>query len=61
MCGYAACIAAQLGANIVKVKLPSAYLEQKTAKKIYDCLEEAPLLRKTACGRIIAVLTAASV
>ncbi|HXD89890.1 MAG TPA: class I fructose-bisphosphate aldolase [Candidatus Binataceae bacterium] len=32
---YAAQIAAQLGANIVKVKLPSAHLEQAEAKKVY--------------------------
>jgi fructose-bisphosphate aldolase, class I len=33
---YAAQIAAQLGANIVKVKLPSAHLEQPDAKKAYE-------------------------
>jgi class I fructose-bisphosphate aldolase len=33
---YAAHIAAQLGAHIVKVKLPSAHLEQAPAKKVYD-------------------------
>jgi class I fructose-bisphosphate aldolase len=33
---YAAQIAAQLGANIVKVKLPSAHLEQSEAKKVYE-------------------------
>ena len=31
VCAYAAQIAAQLGAHIVKVKLPSAHLEQKAA------------------------------
>lgn len=36
VCGYAAHIAAQLGAHIVKVKLPTAYLEQEAAKKIYE-------------------------
>ena len=36
VCGYAAHLAAQLGANIVKVKLPSAYLEQEAAKKVYE-------------------------
>ena len=34
--GYAAQIASQLGAHIVKVKLPSAHIEQAAAKKIYD-------------------------
>ncbi len=34
--GYAAHIAAQLGANIIKVKLPSAHIEQPAAKKVYD-------------------------
>jgi len=33
---YAAHIAAQLGAHIVKVKLPSAYVEQEAAKKVYE-------------------------
>jgi class I fructose-bisphosphate aldolase len=33
---YAAHIAAQLGAHIVKVKLPSAHLEQAPAKKVYQ-------------------------
>ena len=32
---YAAQIAAQLGANIIKVKLPTAHLEQAEAKKAY--------------------------
>jgi len=33
---YAAQIAAQLGANIIKVKLPSAHLEQDAARKVYE-------------------------
>ena len=33
---YAAQIAAQLGANVIKVKLPSAHLEQAEAKKAYE-------------------------
>ncbi len=33
---YAAQIACQLGAHIVKVKLPTAHLEQAAAKKIYE-------------------------
>jgi class I fructose-bisphosphate aldolase len=35
VCGYAAHIAAQLGAHIVKVKIPTAHLEQEAAKKVY--------------------------
>jgi len=34
--GYAAHIAAQLGAHIVKVKLPSAHIEQEAARKVYE-------------------------
>lgn len=33
---YAAQIAAQLGAHVIKVKLPSAYIEQAEAKKAYE-------------------------
>ncbi len=33
---YAAQIAAQLGANIIKVKPPTAFIEQAEAKKVYD-------------------------
>ena len=33
---YAAQIAAQLGAHIIKVKLPSEHLEQSAAKKVYE-------------------------
>ena len=33
---YAAQIAAQLGANVIKVKLPTAHLEQAEAKKAYE-------------------------
>ncbi len=35
ICGYAAHIAAQLGAHIIKVKIPSDHLEQEAAKKVY--------------------------
>jgi class I fructose-bisphosphate aldolase len=35
ICGYAAHIAAQLGAHIIKVKIPTAHLEQEAAKKVY--------------------------
>ena len=36
VCAYAATIAAQLGAHIVKVKPPTAHIEQEEAKKVYE-------------------------
>jgi len=36
VCGYAAQIAAQLGAHIIKVKLPTAHVEQEAARKVYE-------------------------
>ena len=42
VCCYAAQIAAQLGANIVKVKIPSAFLEQELAKTVYE-KEQIPI------------------
>ena len=33
---YAAAIAAQLGAHIIKVKLPTAHIEQEEARKVYE-------------------------
>jgi len=36
VCAYAAQIAAQLGAHVIKVKLPSAHLEQAEAKAVYE-------------------------
>ena len=33
---YAAHIAAELGAHVIKVKLPSAHLEQEAARKVYE-------------------------
>ena len=39
---YAAQIAAQLGANIIKVKLPSSHIELAEAKKVYAA-EKVPL------------------
>ena len=36
---YAAQIAAQLGAHIIKVKLPTAHLEQAAAKKVYESID----------------------
>jgi class I fructose-bisphosphate aldolase len=35
VCAYAAQIAAQLGAHVIKVKLPTDYLEQPAAKEVY--------------------------
>lgn len=34
--GYAAQIAAQLGAHIIKVKLPTAHIAQEAAQKVYE-------------------------
>ena len=42
VCGYAAHIAAQLGAHIIKVKIPTDHLEQEAAKKIYE-KEQIPI------------------
>ncbi len=39
---YAAQIAAQLGAHIIKVKVPSAHIEQSAAKKVYES-EKIPI------------------
>jgi class I fructose-bisphosphate aldolase len=39
---YAAQIAAQLGAHVIKVKLPTAHLEQAAAKKVYEA-EQVPI------------------
>ena len=36
VCGYAAHIAAQLGAHVIKVKLPTAHVEQEAARKVYE-------------------------
>ena len=36
VCAYAAQIAAQLGANIIKVKPPTAHIEQAEAKKVFE-------------------------
>jgi fructose-bisphosphate aldolase, class I len=46
---YAAQIAAQLGAHIIKVKLPTAHLEQAAAKKVYEA-EQIPI--KTLAERV---------
>src|SRR5213593_675462 len=39
---YAAHIAAQLGAHVIKVKLPSAHLENEAARKVYE-KEKVPI------------------
>src|SRR5207247_4603930 len=36
VCAYAAQIACQLGAHIIKVKPPTAHIEQAAAKKVYE-------------------------
>jgi len=36
ICGYAAHLAAQLGAHIIKVKLPTDRIEQDDARKVYE-------------------------
>lgn len=46
---YAAQIAAQLGAHIIKVKLPTAHVEQAAAKKVYEA-EQVPI--KTLAERV---------
>lgn len=42
VCGYAAQIAAQLGAHIVKVKIPTDFIEQDAARKVYES-EKIPI------------------
>ena len=53
---YAAQIAAQLGAHVIKVKLPSAHLEQAAAKKVY---ESAQISIKTLSERVQHVVQSA--
>jgi class I fructose-bisphosphate aldolase len=53
---YAAHIAAELGAHIIKVKLPSARLEQPDARKVY---EEARIPSATLADRVRHVVQAA--
>jgi class I fructose-bisphosphate aldolase len=54
--GYAAHMAAQLGAHIIKVKLPSDHLELDAAKKVY---EEYDIPRATAAERVRHVMQCA--
>jgi fructose-bisphosphate aldolase, class I len=49
ICAYAAHMACLLGAHIVKVKLPTDYLEQEAAKKIY---EECQIDKTTLAKRV---------
>jgi len=53
---YAAQIASQLGANIIKVKLPSDFLEQAEAKKVY---EKYNIARATLAERVAHVVQSA--
>ncbi|MFB0537281.1 MAG: class I fructose-bisphosphate aldolase [Anaerolineae bacterium] len=53
---YAAHIAAQLGAHIIKVKLPSAHLELDAARKVY---EEHEIPRDTQADRVRHVVQSA--
>ena len=49
VCCYAATIAAQLGAHLIKVKPPSAHIEQEEAKKVY---EKYPVALETMADRV---------
>lgn len=53
---YAAQIAAQLGAHVIKVKLPTPHLEQPAAKKVYEA-EQVPI--KTLAERVRHVVQSA--
>jgi class I fructose-bisphosphate aldolase len=53
---YAAQISAQLGANIIKVKLPGDHLEQAAAKKVYEA-QAIPI--KTLADRVRHVVQSA--
>jgi len=53
---YAAHIAAQLGAHLIKVKLPTAHIEQAEAKKVY---EKAAIPIATQAERVRHVVQAA--
>jgi class I fructose-bisphosphate aldolase len=53
---YAAQIAAQLGAHIIKVKLPSAHIEQDAARKVY---EQEKIATETLADRVKHVVQSA--
>ncbi len=46
ICAYAAHIAAQLGAHIIKVKLPTAHIAQDAARKVYEA-QKVPITTLT--------------
>ena len=46
---YAAQIAAQLGAHIIKVKLPSDHIEQDAARKVYEA-QKIPIATQATSG-----------
>jgi class I fructose-bisphosphate aldolase len=56
VCGYAAHIAAQRGAHIIKVKLPSAHIEQEAARKVY-AQERIPIETLADCVRHVVQCT----
>jgi class I fructose-bisphosphate aldolase len=56
VCAYAAHLACQMGAHVVKVKLPSDHLFQDKAKKVYEELE---IPRATVADRVRHVVQAA--
>ncbi|HYO47729.1 MAG TPA: class I fructose-bisphosphate aldolase [Gemmatimonadota bacterium] len=56
VCAYAAHIACLMGAHVVKVKLPSDYLYEDKAKKIYEELE---IPRATVADRVRHIVQAA--
>ncbi len=56
VCAYAAHLACQMGAHIVKVKLPSDHLYQDKARKVY---EELDVPRSTVADRVRHVVQAA--
>jgi len=56
VCGYAAQIAAQMGAHIIKVKLPTQHIEQEAAKKVFE-KEQIPI--GTGAERVRNVMQAA--
>jgi class I fructose-bisphosphate aldolase len=56
VCAYAAHLACQMGAHIVKVKLPSDHLYQDAARKVYESLD---VPRSTMADRVRHVVQAA--
>ena len=56
VCAYAAHLACQMGAHVVKVKLPTGHLYQDKAKKVY---EELDIPRDTTADRVRHVVQAA--